>query len=202
MSEKKVVVYGASGYTGRLICEYLREYNVPFVAAGRSQEKLESSLAHNVAGVETADYEIRTVEHDVESLTELFDGASVVLQHGRPVQHPRPGRGRGRAQGRRPLHRHDRRAGLADGVRRPVGREVRRGRAAARARHRADVHHRRDRRPALPGEAGPRHPRHRGLLGRLARRSRRPRRSWSTRRTRPPTSSSRTPTSRSTPGRG
>lgn len=78
MSEKKVVVYGASGYTGRLICEYLREYNVPFVAAGRSQEKLESSLAHNVAGVETADYEIRTVEHDVESLAELFDGASVV----------------------------------------------------------------------------------------------------------------------------
>ena len=78
MSEKKVVVYGASGYTGRLICEYLREYHVPFVAAGRSQEKLESSLAHNVAGVETAAYEIRTVDHDVESLAELFDGASVV----------------------------------------------------------------------------------------------------------------------------
>ena len=79
MGEKKVVVYGASGYTGRLICEYLREYNVPFVAAGRSQEKLESSLATNVAGVETADYEIRTVEHDVESIAELLDGASVVL---------------------------------------------------------------------------------------------------------------------------
>ena len=29
MSSKPVVVYGASGYTGRLICEYLREYNVP-----------------------------------------------------------------------------------------------------------------------------------------------------------------------------
>ena len=34
MSNKPVVVYGASGYTGRLICEYLREFNVPFVAAG------------------------------------------------------------------------------------------------------------------------------------------------------------------------
>ncbi|NPD03763.1 NAD(P)H-binding protein [Nocardioides sp. zg-1308] len=79
MSEKKVVVYGASGYTGRLICEYLREHHVPFVAAGRSQEKLESSLAHNVAGVETADYEVRKVEHDVESIAELLDGASVVL---------------------------------------------------------------------------------------------------------------------------
>ena len=36
MSAKKpVVVYGVSGYTGRLVCEYLREYNVPFIAAGR-----------------------------------------------------------------------------------------------------------------------------------------------------------------------
>ena len=29
MSKKPVVVYGASGYTGRLVCEYLREYNIP-----------------------------------------------------------------------------------------------------------------------------------------------------------------------------
>ena len=29
-TSKPVVVYGASGYTGRLICEYLREYNLPF----------------------------------------------------------------------------------------------------------------------------------------------------------------------------
>jgi len=36
MSNKPVIVYGASGYTGRLVCEYLREYNVPFVAAGVS----------------------------------------------------------------------------------------------------------------------------------------------------------------------
>ena len=35
MSNKPVVVYGASGYTGRLVCEYLREYNLPFIAAGR-----------------------------------------------------------------------------------------------------------------------------------------------------------------------
>ncbi len=34
---KPVIVYGASGYTGRLVCEYLREYNVPFVAAGRDR---------------------------------------------------------------------------------------------------------------------------------------------------------------------
>lgn len=75
---KPVIVYGASGYTGRLVCEYLREYNVPFVAAGRSEDKLTASMASNVAGIETADYEIKTVEHDVEALTELFTGAQVV----------------------------------------------------------------------------------------------------------------------------
>src|SRR6478735_9333764 len=78
MSVKPVIVYGASGYTGRLICEYLREYNVPFVAAGRDKDKLNASMASNVAGIETADYEVVTTEGDVESLTELFKGASVV----------------------------------------------------------------------------------------------------------------------------
>ena len=76
---KPVVVYGASGYTGRLICEYLREYNVPFVAAGRSEEKLTASMQSNVAGIETADYEVVAVEHHVAALTALFKGASVVL---------------------------------------------------------------------------------------------------------------------------
>jgi hypothetical protein len=75
---RPVVVYGASGYTGRLICEYLREYNVPFIAAGRSEDKLKASMASHVAGIETADYEIRTVDHSVEALTELFRGAKVV----------------------------------------------------------------------------------------------------------------------------
>ena len=44
MSEKKpVVVYGVSGYTGRLVCEYLREYNIPFIAAGRDAAKVRRS---------------------------------------------------------------------------------------------------------------------------------------------------------------
>ena len=32
MSKKPVIVYGASGYTGRLVCEYLRELGIPFIA--------------------------------------------------------------------------------------------------------------------------------------------------------------------------
>ena len=39
-ADKPVVVYGASGYTGRLICEYLREFNVPFIAAGRDKARI------------------------------------------------------------------------------------------------------------------------------------------------------------------
>ncbi|MER7555757.1 DUF5938 domain-containing protein [Nocardioides sp. NPDC126508] len=80
MSENKpVVVYGASGYTGRLVCEYLRELGVPFVAAGRSKDKLVDSMTAHVPGIETADYEIAEVEHSVEALTELLSGARVVL---------------------------------------------------------------------------------------------------------------------------
>lgn len=78
MAAKPVIVYGASGYTGRLICEYLREYNVPFVAAGRDAGKIESAMRENVAGIETADYEVVEVGHDTKALTELFAGSAVV----------------------------------------------------------------------------------------------------------------------------
>lgn len=77
MSNKQVVVYGASGYTGRLICEFLREYQVPFIAAGRNRQRIEEGLA-KVPGIETADYEIVEVEHSVAALTELLRGARVV----------------------------------------------------------------------------------------------------------------------------
>jgi short subunit dehydrogenase-like uncharacterized protein len=75
---KPVVVYGASGYTGRLICEYLREYNLPFLAVGRDSGKVTSSMQTNVAGIETADYEVVETAHDAESLAKVFAGASVV----------------------------------------------------------------------------------------------------------------------------
>ncbi|QOT75748.1 DUF5938 domain-containing protein [Cupriavidus basilensis] len=78
-NKKPVVVYGASGYTGRLVCEYLREYGIPFIAAGRSAQKLHAAMQSNVPGIETADYEVVEVQHNTEALTELFRGASVVL---------------------------------------------------------------------------------------------------------------------------
>jgi short subunit dehydrogenase-like uncharacterized protein len=78
-SKKPVVVYGASGYTGRLVCEYLREYGIPFIAAGRSADKLQEAMQSHVPGIETADYEVVEVAHTVAALTQLFTGASVVL---------------------------------------------------------------------------------------------------------------------------
>jgi short subunit dehydrogenase-like uncharacterized protein len=76
-SSKPVIVYGASGYTGRLVCEYLRELNVPFIAAGRDGKRVQDVL-DKVPGIESADYEVVEVEHSVAALTKLFKGASVV----------------------------------------------------------------------------------------------------------------------------
>jgi hypothetical protein len=78
MSDKRpVVVYGASGFSGRLIIEFLREYNVPFIAAGRDRKKIKRVLAQ-VPGIGTADYEIVQVDHDVDALAALLEGATVV----------------------------------------------------------------------------------------------------------------------------
>src|ERR1700722_16044168 len=80
-TDKPVIVYGASGYTGRLVCEYLREYHVPFVAAGRDKARIQEAMDKG-PGIETVEHEIVEVAHDVGPLTELFDGARVVLSTG------------------------------------------------------------------------------------------------------------------------
>ncbi|MFK7957569.1 MAG: trans-acting enoyl reductase family protein [Lysobacterales bacterium] len=76
-SKKPVVVYGASGYTGRLVCEFLRQYAIPFIAAGRDAARIQEVMDH-VPGIETADYEVAEVDNTVEDLTKLFDGVKVV----------------------------------------------------------------------------------------------------------------------------
>ncbi|NMG17817.1 DUF5938 domain-containing protein [Aromatoleum bremense] len=76
-SKRPVVVYGASGYTGRLVCEFLREFNVPFIAAGRDKARVQAVM-DKIPGIETADYEVAQVDHNVAALTELFRGARVV----------------------------------------------------------------------------------------------------------------------------
>lgn len=78
MADKRpIVLYGASGFSGRLVAEYLREYNVPFIAAGRNKAKIQDVMSR-VPGVETADYEIVETGHSVDELAKLFSGAKVV----------------------------------------------------------------------------------------------------------------------------
>lgn len=76
-SSKPVVVYGASGYTGRLICEYLREFCIPFIAAGRDKARIQEALAA-IPGINTVEYEIAEVRHEVGVLSDLFSQAKVV----------------------------------------------------------------------------------------------------------------------------
>ena len=66
-NKKPVVVYGVSGYTGRLVCEYLREYNIPFIAAGRDKKRVQD-VVDKIPGIETADYEVVGVEHNRRAL--------------------------------------------------------------------------------------------------------------------------------------
>lgn len=72
-----VVLYGASGFSGRLVAEFLREYNVPFIAAGRNATRIKEVMSH-VPGIETANYEVVEAGLSVEELTRLFTGAKVV----------------------------------------------------------------------------------------------------------------------------
>src|SRR6266852_7276819 len=76
-STKPVVVYGASGYTGRLVCEYLREFCVPFIAAGRDKARIQEAL-DLIPGINTVDHEVVEVDHEVGPLSDLFDRAKVV----------------------------------------------------------------------------------------------------------------------------
>src|SRR6201998_167531 len=74
---KPVIIYGASGFSGRLVAEYLCEYKIPFVAAGRSRAKI-VEVMESVPGIEGADYEIAEVENSANELAKLFSGAKVV----------------------------------------------------------------------------------------------------------------------------
>ncbi|HTR05156.1 MAG TPA: saccharopine dehydrogenase NADP-binding domain-containing protein, partial [Paraburkholderia sp.] len=87
----EVVLYGASGYTGKLTAWKLAERGIPFIAAGRSKERLEAEMA-KVPELAGHDYRCVAVENETGALTELFQGKKAVInivgpfmQFGRPV---------------------------------------------------------------------------------------------------------------------
>ncbi|GAA4823540.1 saccharopine dehydrogenase family protein [Nocardioides caeni] len=78
MAKYPVVVYGASGYTGMLVMDWLIDQNIPFTAVGRDTGRIKEMMAERVVRLESATYEIVEAEHDVASLAAAFTGAKVV----------------------------------------------------------------------------------------------------------------------------
>jgi short subunit dehydrogenase-like uncharacterized protein len=73
-----VVVYGASGYTGMLIMDWLIDQQIPFTAVARDAKRVKAMMAERVVRLESATYEIVETEHSVEALVKVFKGARVV----------------------------------------------------------------------------------------------------------------------------
>ena len=78
MAKHPVVVYGASGYTGMLIMDWLIDQQIPFTAVARNAKRVQEMMAQRVVRLESATYEIVEAEHDVDALTKAFKGAKVV----------------------------------------------------------------------------------------------------------------------------
>jgi short subunit dehydrogenase-like uncharacterized protein len=78
MARHPVVVYGASGYTGMLVMDWLIDQNIPFTAVARNAKRAREMMAERVVRLESATYELIECEHDVEALTKAFNGARVV----------------------------------------------------------------------------------------------------------------------------
>jgi short subunit dehydrogenase-like uncharacterized protein len=78
MARYPVVVYGASGYTGMLIMDWLIDQQIPFTAVARNAKRAQEMMAQRVVRLESATYEIVEVEHEVDALVNVFTGARVV----------------------------------------------------------------------------------------------------------------------------
>ncbi|MCC6194705.1 MAG: NAD(P)H-binding protein [Burkholderiales bacterium] len=78
MAKHPVVVYGASGYTGMLIMDWLIDQDIPFTAVARSAKRAQEMMAQRVVRLESARYEIIECAHDAQALAKAFAGAKVV----------------------------------------------------------------------------------------------------------------------------
>ena len=79
-STAKVLIYGASGYTGKLVAESLADRNIPFVFAGRNRERLEEGLRIVEERVgRPVDAVIGVAGNTVEELLPLLQEVEVVI---------------------------------------------------------------------------------------------------------------------------
>lgn len=89
--KEQVIVYGASGYTGKLICWHLAEARIPFIASGRDKKRLTEQMA-GISELGGAEYRVEECTNDETALVELFRGGKIVcnvvgpfMQLGEPV---------------------------------------------------------------------------------------------------------------------
>ena len=78
--ERKVLIYGGSGYTGKLIAECLAQRGIPFYFAGRTRARLETALEvvrQRHGG--PVDAEIVVASNTVDELVPLFKKVDVVI---------------------------------------------------------------------------------------------------------------------------
>lgn len=78
MAKYPVVVYGASGYTGMLVMDWLIDQNIPFTAIARNVERAKEMMPQRVVRLESATYELIECAHEVDALTKAFKGARVI----------------------------------------------------------------------------------------------------------------------------
>lgn len=79
-NDRKVLIYGASGYTGKLVAESLARRNIPFYMAGRTRTRLEAALkvVEERRGA-AVDAEIAVAGNTAEELLPLFEQVDVVI---------------------------------------------------------------------------------------------------------------------------
>ncbi|GGO89445.1 membrane protein [Marinobacterium nitratireducens] len=80
MSNRKVLIYGASGYTGKLIAEALADRRIPFYMAGRTRSRLEEALqVVEARHGKPVDAEIVIASNSPDELMPLFEKVDVVI---------------------------------------------------------------------------------------------------------------------------
>lgn len=80
MSNPQVLIYGASGYTGKLVAEALHKRNIPFIFSGRNQQRLKDAIKVVEARVgATIDAQVAVANNTIEELTPLFENVKVVI---------------------------------------------------------------------------------------------------------------------------
>jgi short subunit dehydrogenase-like uncharacterized protein len=83
---KKVMIYGASGYTGRMAAEQIRAFDLPLIVAGRSAETLAALAGRLGAEVRTFSVEDHTaIDHAMSDVSLVLNCAGPFKRTALPI---------------------------------------------------------------------------------------------------------------------